>query len=400
MALLYLRSPDAGPVDGVFVDRCIHVEEVPLAVPDASAVSWRSRARWTLGLLRGLPPWAFDCRSDAFRERLASLAADWQPDVVEMHLVVMAQYHQALADCKAARILVDYDPPSAWAAELVREARGLRRLARRVELAAWRGYERRTRRRFDAIVVFAERDRTAISATAPGVQTVTIPLAFDIPPTALDPLGSSPPTVLFVGAFGHPPNVDAARWLAGSIFPRVLEHVPDAQLQLVGDRPGSEVLRLAGDAVAVYGSVPDVTPYLDRAAVVVAPIRLGGSMRGKVLEALAAGKALVATPRAAEGLEAVPGEHFLLASGEAELVDAIAHLLVDSPRRADLARRARAWASENLSWDRSVHQFERLYAALLRSDDAVSSVAAAPPARAAVPPSPPSREERRSRPSP
>ena len=73
--------------------------------------------------------------------------------------------------------------------------------------------------------------------------------------------------------------------------------------------------------MSIHASVPDVTPYLDRAAVVAAPIRLGGSMRMKVLEALAAGKVLVATPRAAEGVDAVPGEHFVLAAGEDELVD-------------------------------------------------------------------------------
>jgi glycosyltransferase involved in cell wall biosynthesis len=107
-----------------------------------------------------------------------------------------------------------------------------------------------------------------------------------------------------------------------------------------------------------------VKPYLDRAAVVVTPIRLGGSMRGKVLEALGAGKALVATPRAVEGLEAVPGEHFVLATTEDEIVNAVSELLSDPPKRRELAQRARAWACANLTWDRPVAEFERLYASV------------------------------------
>src|SRR5439155_3488247 len=125
-------------------------------------------------------------------------------------------------------------------------------------------------------------------------------------------------------------------WLAGRIFPRVVALVPKARLELVGHAPGDDVRALAGGAVTIHASVPDVTPYLDRAAVVVAPIRMGGSMRGKVLEALAAGKALVATPRAAEGVEAVDGEHLMVADGEDELVEALVGLLLDRARRRRL----------------------------------------------------------------
>jgi glycosyltransferase involved in cell wall biosynthesis len=89
-------------------------------------------------------------------------------------------------------------------------------------------------------------------------------------------------------------------------------------------------------------------------------------MRGKVLEALGTGKALVATPRAVEGLEAVPGEHFVLATTEDEIVKAVSELLNDPLKRRELAQRARAWASTNLTWDRPVADFERLYASVSR----------------------------------
>ena len=367
VALLCLRSGEDAPVDDLFVGRCAIVEEVLLPRRASARSPTLRRARWALGMLRGLPPWATDCRSGHYADRLRALAAEWEPDVVELHLQVMAQYASELVRSRARRVLVDYDPPAAWAAELVHGASGVRRLARRIELAAWRRYERATRSLFDAIVVFAERDVPAVSATAEDVRVVRIPLAFDVPDQPFDPLGDSPPTVLFVGGFRHPPNVDAARWLAQSIFPQVLEQVPEARLELVGDRPGEDVRRLAGGAVGVHGSVPEVAPYLSRAAVVAAPIRLGGSMRGKVLEALGGGKALVATPRAAEGLDAVPGEHFMLASTEEDIVAALIALLRDPNLRQQLAQRARAWALESLSWQRSVAEFERLYESLLLS---------------------------------
>jgi glycosyltransferase involved in cell wall biosynthesis len=364
IGILCLRATDEDPVDPAIAEQSAFVEEIHLSRASTRDVTGRSRINFAIGLLRGLPPWVIDCRSTAYEQRLRELVTRWRPDVVEVHVLAMAQYISALEGSSAGRILVDYDPPSAWAAEAVHRAGGARRLARRVELSAWRRYERATRPRFDANVVFAELDVASVSETAPQARVVRIPLAFDLPEEPLDPVGQQPPTILFVGGFGHYPNVDAARWLAESIFPRVLERVPQSRLELVGDKPGEEVQRLAAEAVAVHGSVPDVTPYLDRAAVVVTPIRLGGSMRGKVLEALGAGKALVATPRAVEGLDAVAGVHYRLAATEDEIVAAASELLADAASRAALARSAREWACSHLTWDKSVSEFERLYASL------------------------------------
>jgi glycosyltransferase involved in cell wall biosynthesis len=357
VGILALQLDRDDHVDPAIAERCSYVEEV--APPGRSPL--RRRIAWALGLLHGRPPWAVDCESPEYAAALERAVEEWQPDVVEIHLQAMAQYVDAPARRKLPCILVDYDPGSAWADEVRGATRGPRRLVRRLEVAAWRRYERATRPRFDAIVVFAERDVAAVRPTAGQARVERIPLALDLPADPLDPDGVDPPTVLFVGGFGHPPNVDGAVWLARTIFPRVVARVPDARLQLVGNAPGPEVLELERDGVCVHGSVPDVTPYLDMAAVVVAPIRIGGSMRGKVLEALAAGKALVATPRAAEGLDAVDGEHLVVAHGEDALVDALVALLLDRARRRGIAENARRWAEENLGWEAGITAFEELY---------------------------------------
>jgi glycosyltransferase involved in cell wall biosynthesis len=302
-----------------------------------------------------------NCRSREYASRLARVLDDWRPDVVEIHLQAMAQYVEAAARRGLPRILVDYDPPSAWADDLVGMTAGLRRFARKAEVAAWQRYERATRPQFDAIVVFAERDVAAVEPSAGNASLIRVPLEVDVPTRPLHPQGSDPPTIVFVGGFAHPPNVDAALWLGRTVFPRVGERVPEARLDIVGHEPSDDVRALAGEAVSVYASVADVTPYLDRAAVVVAPIRLGGSMRMKVLEAMAAGKALVATPRAAEGVDAVPGQHFELASDEDELVEVLVRLLLDPARRRGLGDRAREWAEQHLGWQHGVEAFEQLY---------------------------------------
>ena len=105
-------------------------------------------------------------------------------------------------------------------------------------------------------MVFADRDLAAVQASAGHTPVTRIPLAVDVPGRPLAPEGSGQPTVLFVGGFAHPPNVDAARWLATSIFPRVLQQVPEARLELVGHQPGDEILALAGDRCPCTGRCP------------------------------------------------------------------------------------------------------------------------------------------------
>jgi glycosyltransferase involved in cell wall biosynthesis len=357
VALIALQTTQGDHVDQAIADRCALVEEVPPAFRSRLL----RRLAWSVGLLRGLPPWATDCRSSQYEQALEHLLDEWRPDLVEIHLQAMAQYVEVVARRGIPCVLVDYDPASTWADELHGAASGPRRLARRLEAAAWRRYERATRPRFHAIVVFAERDLEAVRPTAGAAIVTRVPLAVDVPERPLDPVGSEPPTIVFVGSFGHPPNVDAALWLAGTIFPRVAALVPKARLELVGHAPGDEVRALDRGAITVHASVPDVTPYLDRAAVVVAPIRIGGSMRMKVLESLAAGKALVASPRAAEGVEELAGEQLLVAVDTDEMVDALVSLLRDPARRREIAESARRWAESNLGWERGVAAFEELY---------------------------------------
>src|SRR5262249_35776594 len=150
-----------------------------------------------------------------------------------------------------------------------------------------------------------------------------IPLGMELPERPLNPLGSPRLSLLFVGNFRHPPNVDAALRLTSRIFPREQSLVPGSILYIVGDRPRPQTRQMANLTVVGTARVPDVTTYRDRAALVVVPLRLGGGMRVKVLEALAAGKPIVASPLALEGFDVMDGKHVFLADSDRQFSDAI-----------------------------------------------------------------------------
>ena len=122
------------------------------------------------------------------------------------------------------------------------------------------------------------------------------PFGIEIP-APLDTAVQEQNTLLFVGNFTHAPNVDAAVWLGKEIMPLLREQCPGIRLWLIGIYPPPEVKALACNDIEVTGPVPEIEPYFARAALVVAPVRIGGGMRMKVLQAMALGKAIVTTSR-------------------------------------------------------------------------------------------------------
>ena len=209
-----------------------------------------------------------------------------------------------------------------------------------------------------------ERDAALLRPLAGATPIEIIPLGVSASPVALDAAGKAA-ELLFVGNFIHPPNVEAAERLIHGILPRVRALCPDAALHIVGANLPPRWQTREGEGLLLSADVADVGPFLDRAAVVMAPLSIGGGMRVKVMEALAAGKAVVATPLALEGLAVEDGDQVRIGRTDAELSDAAVELLRDSQRRVALGRRARAWAVTALDWSGPVAAFERLYASLL-----------------------------------
>jgi polysaccharide biosynthesis protein PslH len=366
-ACVYLRGEGEPTLDPKLRERLDVAIEVNRP-GKGSNVSRRLLQRFRLlwGLLLGRPVWVTRWAVPRFADTLARLVTSWQPEIVELEYHLMGQYLHALRGSTAARVLVQYDPGASAAREAARTTSGPRRLLALWDARAWERFERGIMRRVDAVVVLTERDRATLASLAGQTRLVQIPLGVRVPDEPLSPIGTTPPRLLFVGNFIHPPNRDAASWLLYHIFPRVRGSRPDCQLDLVGDQPPAETRAAAAAAgVVVTGRVPDVTEYLDRAAVVLAPLRLGGGMRVKVLEAVAAGKAVVATPRAVEGLSLDHGRHVLLADTDSEFCERILDLLMDEELRRTIARGARSWAEQNLGGDRSFAAFDRLYHEIL-----------------------------------
>ena len=363
VGLLHLPDPRGSTPDPRLVETCTFVEALPIEEP-AGYSRWLRRLVVNVGLIRGVPIWAAELANATAAARVAAVSARWRPDIVQTEFLPAIVLLDGLAKGEAPVILVDHDATSRPPNEFGHLPTPLRRPLKALDRRAWRRFDRRTAARVDATVVFTEVDRLALKRASPR-RTVRIPLVVAPRKEPLSPVGRRPPSILFVGYYRHPPNAEAASWLVHEIFPAVRKDHPEAELILVGAEMPAELEHVDEEGVVAVGAVDDVTEYLERAAVVVAPIRSGGGVRVKVLDALGAGKAVVATPMAAEGIEAPAGEAILLADSAAELAACISLLLGDEKRRRTLAESAYAWASQHLRSECVADRFDRLYRQLL-----------------------------------
>lgn len=231
----------------------------------------------------------------------------------------------------------------------------------------WPDYQAATWRRFDRIQVFTHRDAAVIRSIAPELadRIRVNPFSVELPEAA-DPGREENGTIIFVGNFTHPPNVDAALWLGHEIMPLIRARCPGVRLTIVGIYPPKPVQALACDDITVTGPVPEIEPFLQRAAVVLAPIRTGGGQRMKVLHSMALGKAVVTTPRGSEGL-VINGHQapLTIAESAAEIASVTAALLATADDRRELGRRARAFVAQHHSPAAYAQRLEAVYDELL-----------------------------------
>lgn len=173
--------------------------------------------------------------------------------------------------------------------------------------------------------------------------------------------GVSKPRMVFTGAMDYYANIEAVTWFATEVFPQIRQQQPLAEFLIVGSNPTAEVKKLgAQPGINVTGTVEDVRPYLREAAVCVAPLRIARGIQNKVLEAMACGKAVVATPQAATGLRIAHEEQVLLASSPADFAAAVIQLLRDDSLRENLGWRARRFVELEHQWHPILQNFVEL----------------------------------------
>lgn len=177
----------------------------------------------------------------------------------------------------------------------------------------------------------------------------------------------APESIIFTGSMSYRPNVDAVLWFADEIFPTILGQHPNAHFYVVGHRPHPRVLALQDHPnITITGRVDKIEPYWQGAAVYIAPLRMGSGTRFKLLEAMAAGCAVVSTTIGAQGLGVSTGKELILADTVSEFATAVQNLLENPEKRVELGQNGRTFVRDHFDWSVIVPHLLEVYSSLIQ----------------------------------
>jgi sugar transferase (PEP-CTERM/EpsH1 system associated) len=345
---------------GTFVDDpddAQHVATVQQWCTEVKAVRLhprRAKLASLSGLLRDEPLTLAYYRDASLAAWVQKLRDEGRVDAVVVFSSSMAQYAEGFevpvlvdfVDVDSAK-WTEYAKAHRWPMSWLYRREGERLLAyeRKVAAGALRSFFV-TEKEAGLFGILAPESVPRVQAVGNGVDT----LFFAPDPARPNPFEPGEMALVFTGAMDYWPNADAVIWFAREVLPALRQRWPDLRLSIVGRNPTQAVQVLASASIRVTGTVADVRPWLQHAAVVVAPLRLARGIQNKVLEAMAMARPVVAATSCAEAIDAVVGVH-IAAAGEAEDYVREINALLDRPEMADaLGRAARSRVESQYGW--------------------------------------------------
>ena len=325
-----------------FCERVVTVPRAPFA---ANVVSAR------LGLFSLLPSSVVAQHSPEMEADVRRIMAEWKPNSIVAMQFYAARY---AADIPGITKIVDVDfPMASMLYEEYQQTRGMLRRARRylAYQKFWR-YERQLYARFDLRLVVSNADRDDLTrklGNANGIAVV--PNGVDVAHNAPNLATPEPDTLVFNGALSYHANYDAMRFFLRDVFPLVQAQAPHAHLRVTGktDEIALDDLDL-NESVTLTGFVPDIRKTVAGSWTCVAPVRVGGGTRLKILEAMALGTPVVSTAKGAAGLDALNGEQILIADAPADFAAQTVRVLREPALRNRLAVNARQLVVQKYNW--------------------------------------------------
>ena len=335
---------------------CQRVEIVPAPTPRSKLKRLRAMA------LDLRPDLALRLASSNFTKKLRQLVFETRPDTLlcealELTPFVLELFSEPLSF--RPRLILDEHNAEYLLQQRAFESdsrAGLRRWPTAaysfIQTRRLRRYEKASLKFFDAAIAVSPDDKTALERLKPLRPITIIPNGIDLQEfTPDESVAERLDQLVFTGSMDFRPNVDAVVWFAQKVWPLIRREKPNASFYIVGRRPAPIVLALASlPGIVVTGKVLDTRPYVRESALYVVPMRMGGGVRFKVLEALAQGKAVLTTPMGADGITLVAGRDAAIANSPAEFANEAIRLLNDPARRHEIAHKGRQFVSENYDW--------------------------------------------------
>jgi glycosyltransferase involved in cell wall biosynthesis len=339
------------------LERLREIEKPRIGVRAMLAPNKRSRAHraWYKGknlaraVLAGVPPQVSYAAPAQLLRLIADTAREERADLVLASYWHLYRLPELITGRKLA--LITHDLDFVVNAGRVGAARGLGRVAAALGARMLERVERAAYARYDTILTVTPSDAEVLRRhpLGEGKAIYSLPLAMDLSDFAPGAYGREKGTVLFLGMFHADFNRDALRFLLRDVFPRVRAEKPEARLEIVGHGVNNAMRASAGGGVHFAGGVDDIRPYLGRCSVMVLPLRFGGGVRIRMMEAAAMGTPVVSTPVGVGGMGLTAGVEYIEVQSAADMAEGVVRLLENEAEARSLGANARRWAERTMS---------------------------------------------------
>lgn len=315
-----------------------------------------------LELFFGLPHFIAPFYSKEYRNILSKIIKDENIDLVHVDYLRMAKYIDDITvpaildmlNVESDRVKKQFD----------QKGRGniKENVLQHLEVLKLKKFENKYLRKYGAVLAITREDYDKFRSFDPKIKTVlhetVIDLDYFIPGE-----DNGEDAAVFTGDMGYYPNEDAVTYFKEDILLLLKRKYQNIKFYVVGRNPSDKLVKMnnAANGLVVTGMVEDVRPYVRKAKVFICPIRTGGGVKHKILEAMAMGKAIVTTSIGVEGIRGRDGVEYLVADKPADFADKVNNLLNDDKARAELGRAARKFVEENYSWDKRGEQLLQIY---------------------------------------
>lgn len=227
-----------------------------------------------------------------------------------------------------------------------------------------KAYEGQVCHEFDAVTAVTPEDKAALEEAIGGASDIqVIPITVDTDEVSRIVRRPDANHVVHVGTMYWPPNIDGVLWFAREVWPLIRARHPTTVFDVIGARPPQQVVSLSqdGNGINVTGYVDDLSPYLAQTGVFAVPLRAGGGMRVKILNALSQGLPIVSTTLGCEGIQVTHGRDILIADTPADFADAVLRVLEDSELAACLSDNGRRLAERVYDYRVACRPLDEIY---------------------------------------
>lgn len=342
-------------------DVSLDASEIKSICSEVHVIPWRefdpNSRRARIGFLGPKPRFLSDTHSVEMEKKIRSLISRNKYDLVIASQLPMASYHESFGDLPAIFEEIElglFHDAAAYADGF------FRRLRLSLTWFKLRKYISHLLNSFRHFTVVSEKERRLFADHFPehSGKVSAIPNCINVDEYQSLQAVPAPNQMIFSGPFRYFANYEAMQWFVSKVFPKVLEQVPDARLLITGDHAGLTLPPAPN--VALTGYVQDIKSLMASSWISVAPLLSGGGTRLKILESMAAGTPVIATSKGAEGLDAVPDEHLLIADTPDAFANQVINTLANRGTRDRLSINGKRLVNEKYNWETILPRFLQL----------------------------------------